>query len=89
MLRERFEALRAEHEADATATATKAARRPAAFDPAELNEPQTKALVAFWEAWLDDLETVRVVDPACGSGAFLIEAFDQLFAEYAAGARAT
>jgi type II restriction/modification system DNA methylase subunit YeeA len=25
---------------------------------------------------------LRILDPACGSGAFLIEAFDQMFAEY-------
>src|SRR5439155_13011834 len=45
-------------------------------------KPQTDALIRFWEAWIEELETVRVVDPACGSGAFLIEAFDQLFAQY-------
>jgi type I restriction-modification system DNA methylase subunit len=38
--------------------------------------------VSFWHDWIDELQTIRVVDPACGSGAFLIEAFDQLFAEY-------
>ena len=55
---------------------------PATFDPDALNEPQKEALVRFWDGWIDELEAVRVVDPACGSGAFLIEAFDQLFAEY-------
>ncbi len=28
------------------------------------------------------MQTVLLVDPACGSGAFLIEAFDQLHAVY-------
>lgn len=32
----------------------------------------------------DDLGSVRLLDPACGSGAFLIEAFDQLHAAYQA-----
>lgn len=36
----------------------------------------------FWNAWRDRLHTLRVVDPACGSGAFLIAAFDLLDAEY-------
>ena len=82
VLRERFAALRARHEADAGGTAKRVLLDPAAFDPDGLNDPQRKALARFWGARLDDLETVRVVDPACGSGAFLIEAFDQLFAEY-------
>ena len=34
----------------------------------------------FWEAWQDELAGIRLLDPACGSGAFLIEAFDQLHA---------
>ncbi|HVC94217.1 MAG TPA: DNA methyltransferase, partial [Pirellulales bacterium] len=38
----------------------------------------------FWEAWQDELGAVRILDPACGSGAFLIEAFDQLHAAYEA-----
>jgi hypothetical protein len=40
------------------------------------------ALVKFWESWQDELGSVRLLDPACGSGAFLIEAFDQLHAAY-------
>ena len=83
ILRERFERLRSAHEATAKGTAVKSLADPAAFAPADLNEPQRFALARFWGAWLDELETVRVVDPSCGSGAFLIEAFDQLFLEYA------
>ncbi|MBM3982939.1 MAG: class I SAM-dependent DNA methyltransferase [Planctomycetes bacterium] len=82
VLDERFEALRAAHQAGATKTGRAALADPRAYDLAALNAPQTKALLAFWEAWGEELETVRVVDPSCGSGAFLIEAFDQLFAEY-------
>ncbi|HMK89999.1 MAG TPA: N-6 DNA methylase [Methylocystis sp.] len=40
------------------------------------------AQVAFWRAYLDVLRGFTVVDPACGSGAFLIAAFDALAAEY-------
>ncbi|HEX8484398.1 Eco57I restriction-modification methylase domain-containing protein [Sphingomonas sp.] len=35
----------------------------------------------YWRAYLDRLTTLRIVDPACGSGAFLIAAFDVLLAE--------
>jgi type I restriction-modification system DNA methylase subunit len=47
-----------------------------------LKKPERAALVEFWEAWQDELVGVRLLDPACGSGAFLIEAFDQMYAEY-------
>ncbi len=82
VLRERFEALRTQHQAGATRTAKTALADPRAYNLDKLNDPQTKALVEFWAAWVEELETVRVVDPSCGSGAFLIEAFDQLFAQY-------
>ncbi|WP_017429638.1 Eco57I restriction-modification methylase domain-containing protein [Vreelandella jeotgali] len=36
----------------------------------------------FWYAWQEALQHIRVVDPACGSGAFLLAAFDFLHAEY-------
>lgn len=36
----------------------------------------------FWRDWLEFLKTVKVVDPSCGSGAFLVAAFDWLQAEY-------
>jgi len=36
----------------------------------------------FWNAWRDELQHIKIVDPACGSGAFLIAAFDVLDAEY-------
>ena len=35
----------------------------------------------YWQAYLDRLATLRILDPACGSGAFLIAVFDFLFAE--------
>ena len=34
-----------------------------------------------WQAYRDRLKTLRIVDPACGSGVFLIMAFDYLKAE--------
>ncbi|MBE0508343.1 MAG: N-6 DNA methylase, partial [Marinospirillum sp.] len=36
----------------------------------------------FWYAWQEALQKTRVVDPACGSGAFLVAAFDYLHSEY-------
>lgn len=39
--------------------------------------------IKFWEAYRDEvLIKTRVIDPACGSGAFLIAAFDYLIQEY-------
>ncbi|MFO1438777.1 MAG: N-6 DNA methylase [Verrucomicrobiaceae bacterium] len=78
----RFEALRRTEETAATGTARKALADPSAYDLAALNEPQRKALIRFWEQWQEQLKALRIVDPACGSGAFLIEAFDQLHAHY-------
>lgn len=82
VLADKFETLRVAHQQQATKTTKKVLDDPAAFDVAALTKPQTAALAAFWVAWRAELETVRIVDPACGSGAFLIEAFDQMFAEY-------
>jgi len=42
-----------------------------------------KAEREFWEAYRDEaLKRTCVLDPACGSGAFLIAAFDYLLAQY-------
>jgi len=38
---------------------------------------------AFWREYLDRLRDFTILDPACGSGAFLVAAFDMLAAEYA------
>ena len=35
-----------------------------------------------WLEYLDILRQIKVVDPACGSGAFLVAAFDYVLAEY-------
>jgi hypothetical protein len=84
VLKDRFESLRQAEEKAASGTAKKVLEDPAAYDLATLNDPQTKALIKFWEAWQETLKTLRILDPACGSGAFLIEAFDQLHAIYEA-----
>ena len=41
-----------------------------------------RAKAAFFAAYASKLRAIKVMDPACGSGAFLVEALDQLQAEY-------
>ena len=41
----------------------------------------TSAEADYWSAYLDRLAKLRILDPACGSGAFLIAAFNFLNAE--------
>ncbi|HEX7859922.1 MAG TPA: N-6 DNA methylase [Verrucomicrobiae bacterium] len=82
VLQVRFETLRQKHEAAATGTSRKPLADPNAYDLSALNAPQRKTLTRFWEAWQEELMKLRILDPACGSGAFLIEAFDQLYAVY-------
>jgi hypothetical protein len=82
VLKQRFEALRQQHEAEASRTARKSLADPNAYDLTAFNEPQRIALIRFWEAWQDELKRLRILDPACGSGAILIEAFNQLHAVY-------
>jgi hypothetical protein len=83
-LKDCFEQLRRAHHVEAEKTAEKALADPNAYDLDNLNRPQRSALVRFWEAWQDEMARIRILDPACGSGAFLIEAFDQLHAAYQA-----
>jgi hypothetical protein len=87
ILDERFERVRqarieAERKKKATGTATAVLDDPRVYDIEKLNNPRRDALIAFWEAWIEELKTIRAVDPACGSGAFLLELFDQLHLEY-------
>jgi hypothetical protein len=97
VLAERFEQCRARALADAAARdATAPAKRngkkgapayevladPRAADPKKIAADQRGHLANFWEAWRRELQTIRILDPACGSGAFLIECFDQLAAAY-------
>lgn len=46
-------------------------------------EKEREKETAFWRDYADALRALRIVDPACGSGAFLVAAFDLLAAEYA------
>ena len=79
VLRDRFDNLRRRHEARHEGRAIRAVLAdPRIYQLDSLTKPQRPALVRFWEAWQDELTTIRLLDPACGSGAFLIEAFDQL-----------
>lgn len=88
VLADRFEALRQKHATKAKGAAKTSLADPRVYDVSELKDSPRKALTKFWEEWQDELGSIRVLDPACGSGAFLIEAFDQLHAEYrAANAR--
>ncbi|WP_254174179.1 Eco57I restriction-modification methylase domain-containing protein [Planktothrix pseudagardhii] len=44
---------------------------------------QKQAEIEFWQTYRDQvLKQTKVCDPACGSGAFLIAAFDYLFQDY-------
>ncbi|HEV3002973.1 MAG TPA: DNA methyltransferase, partial [Pirellulales bacterium] len=83
-LADRFERLRRGQQEAAKGPARAALADPRVYELAKLKKAERQALVKFWEAWQDELGLVRVLDPACGSGAFLIEAFDQLHAAYEA-----
>jgi type I restriction-modification system DNA methylase subunit len=44
---------------------------------------QKQAEIQFWQTYRDQvLKQTKICDPACGSGAFLIAAFDYLFQDY-------
>lgn len=46
-------------------------------------QPPKETAIKFWETYRDEvLQKTRVIDPACGSGAFLIAAFDYLMQQY-------
>ena len=70
-LAERFTALLAKHGKSA----------PDNGDPIFV-EGEHETELAFWRDYADALRALTVVDPACGSGAFLVAAFDVLAAEY-------
>jgi hypothetical protein len=70
-LAEWFKALLAKHGREA----------PSNGDPI-FRENEKEAERAFWRDYAAVLRALRIVDPACGSGAFLVAAFDLLAAEY-------
>lgn len=82
VLADRFEDLRKRHEAAAKGAVKHTLATPKEYETGKLSKAQKAALIRFWEDWQEELGSVRVLDPACGSGAFLIEAFDQLHAAY-------
>ncbi|MHB8528100.1 MAG: Eco57I restriction-modification methylase domain-containing protein [Caulobacteraceae bacterium] len=45
-------------------------------------EPSPARQIAFWRSYLDALRDFTIVDPACGSGAFLVAAFDEMARRY-------
>lgn len=51
-------------------------------DPEARTHQDPGRLRAYWEACLEGLKSITVCDPACGSGAFLIRAYDALDAHY-------
>lgn len=53
-------------------------------DPQARKDQNPKKLLGYWLACLEELKTITVCDPACGSGAFLIRAYDALDAHYKA-----
>ncbi|MBI5762745.1 MAG: N-6 DNA methylase [Planctomycetes bacterium] len=66
LVKERFAALAKEHK----------------LDPEARKDQDKKKLLAYWTACLDCLKALTVCDPACGSGAFLIRAYEALDAHY-------
>ncbi len=57
------------------------AKPGATADDEPINWKSGKAEKQAWAAYRDRLTTLRIVDPACGSGVFLIMAFDYMKAE--------
>ena len=53
---------------------------PELGDADAVAEPEHET--AFWRAYLDTLRDFTIVDPACGSGAFLVAAFDEMARRY-------
>ncbi len=49
---------------------------------AKLAQPNRVVELAFWRLWQAELTRIKVCDPACGSGAFLVAAYDLLLAAY-------
>ncbi len=52
------------------------------IDPEARKNQDPKKLLAYWTACLEDLKGLTICDPACGSGAFLIRAYEALDAHY-------
>lgn len=48
----------------------------------DAERPEATTQIAFWQAYLAVLREFTIVDPACGSGAFLVAAFDEMARRY-------
>jgi hypothetical protein len=60
-----------------------ALRQKHGMDEAALNaDTPSKQLLAFWKEALEIMKQIKICDPACGSGAFLIQAYDLLEERY-------
>ncbi len=51
-------------------------------NPEARKDQDPKKLLTYWTACLEDLKGLTICDPACGSGAFLIRAYEALDAHY-------
>lgn len=58
------------------------AQKGARADDQEIKWRRKSAELEAWEAYRDKLKALRIVDPACGSGVFLVTAFDFMKAEF-------
>lgn len=47
----------------------------------DLTNKSRQKHITFWEAYANRLKKVKIIDPSCGSGAFLVAAFDYLMDE--------
>ncbi|MCC6428186.1 MAG: N-6 DNA methylase [Phycisphaerales bacterium] len=52
------------------------------LDPDHPDKSTPKALAAYWEDCFASLQVIRAVDPACGSGAFVIRAYESFEEHY-------
>ncbi len=54
------------------------------IDAGNISRTESDKQLKYWKACLKSLRSITVCDPACGSGAFLIQAYDALDAQYKA-----
>ncbi len=57
-------------------------RRAALWAAHGMDKPETEREIAFWRAYLAALRDFTILDPACGSGAFLVAAFNEMARRY-------
>lgn len=67
LITERFAALAAKHNIDADQS---------------MRTPPSEQFATYWQDCLDAMRQIAVIDPACGSGAFLIAAYELLEDQY-------